>query len=86
MKDERLSARHSPSARANAKRQSAAAGVLPRRAVSLPGVPIMRYGDEIGMGDDLALEERYVVRTPMQWAGSAGGGFSAADPDTAVAP
>ena len=35
---------------------------------SLPGVPIMRYGDEIGMGDDLALEERYAVRTPMQWA------------------
>lgn len=53
---------------------------------SLPGVPIMRYGDEIGMGDDLALEERYAVRTPMQWAGSAGGGFSAADPDTFVAP
>lgn len=53
---------------------------------SLPGVPIMRYGDEIGMGDDLALEERYAVRTPMQWAGSAGGGFSAADPQTFVAP
>ncbi|EPC3763358.1 alpha-amylase family protein [Klebsiella michiganensis] len=53
---------------------------------SLPGVPIMRYGDEIGMGDDLALEERYAVRTPMQWAGSAGSGFSAADPQTFVAP
>lgn len=53
---------------------------------SLPGVPIMRYGDEIGMGDDLALEERYAVRTPMQWAGSAGGGFSAADTQTFVAP
>lgn len=53
---------------------------------SLPGVPIMRYGDEIGMGDNLALEERYAVRTPMQWAGSAGGGFSAADPATFVAP
>ena len=53
---------------------------------SLPGVPIMRYGDEIGMGDDLALEERYAVRTPMQWAGSAGGGFSAADQQTFVAP
>ena len=53
---------------------------------SLPGVPIMRYGDEIGMGDNLALEERYAVRTPMQWAGSAGGGFSAADPATLVAP
>ena len=42
---------------------------------SLPGVPVMRYGDEIGMGDDLELEERYAVRTPMQWAGSQGGGF-----------
>ena len=53
---------------------------------SLPGVPVMRYGDEIGMGDDLELEERYAVRTPMQWAGSQGGGFSDADPETFVAP
>jgi len=53
---------------------------------SLPGVPVMRYGDEIGMGDDLELEERYAVRTPMQWAGSQGGGFSDADPDTFIAP
>lgn len=53
---------------------------------SLPGVPVMRYGDEIGMGDDLELEERYAVRTPMQWAGSQGGGFSAADPGKFIAP
>ncbi|EKS6736982.1 alpha-amylase family protein [Enterobacter ludwigii] len=53
---------------------------------SLPGVPVMRYGDEIGMGDDLTLEERYAVRTPMQWAGSEGGGFSAADPERFIAP
>jgi maltose alpha-D-glucosyltransferase/alpha-amylase len=53
---------------------------------SLPGVPVMRYGDEIGMGDDLDLEERYAVRTPMQWAGSQGGGFSAADPEKFIAP
>jgi len=47
---------------------------------------VMRYGDEIGMGDDLELEERYAVRTPMQWAGSQGGGFSAADPEKFIAP
>lgn len=53
---------------------------------SLPGVPVMRYGDEIGMGDDLDLEERYAVRTPMQWAPSQGGGFSDADPQSFIAP
>lgn len=53
---------------------------------SLPGVPVMRYGDEIGMGDDLDLEERYAVRTPMQWAGSRGAGFSDADPTAFIAP
>ncbi|MDT1823306.1 glycosidase, partial [Acinetobacter baumannii] len=36
--------------------------------LALPGVPVMRYGDEIGMGDDLSLPERYAVRTPMQWS------------------
>ena len=49
-------------------------------------VPVMRYGDEIGMGDDLDLEERYAVRTPMQWAPSQGGGFSDADPQSFIAP
>lgn len=74
--------RLAPMLNGNRQRQAFCHAVL----FSLPGVPIMRYGDEIGMGDDLALEERYAVRTPMQWAGSAGGGFSAADPDTFVAP
>jgi maltose alpha-D-glucosyltransferase / alpha-amylase len=37
---------------------------------SLPGTPVIRYGDEIGMGDDLALPERQAVRTPMQWTGA----------------
>ena len=53
---------------------------------TLPGAPFVYYGDEIGMGDDLDLEERYAVRTPMQWAGSQGGGFSAADPEKFIAP
>lgn len=43
---------------------------------ALPGVPVLRYGDEIGMGDDLSLPDRYAVRTPMQWADEANGGFS----------
>lgn len=46
---------------------------------SLPGTPVMRYGDEIGMGDDLKLKERDAVRTPMQWSGEENSGFSQAD-------
>ena len=45
---------------------------------TLPGTPIIRYGDEIGMGDDLDLPERYSVRTPMQWSSQRHGGFTTA--------
>jgi maltose alpha-D-glucosyltransferase/alpha-amylase len=45
---------------------------------SLPGAQVIRYGDEIGMGDDLSLEERNSVRTPMQWTPGESGGFSTA--------
>lgn len=45
---------------------------------SLPGTPVIRYGDEIGMGDDLELEERDAVRTPMQWSAEKNAGFSPA--------
>jgi len=45
---------------------------------ALPGTPVIRYGDEIGMGDDLTLNERDAVRTPMQWSGNAQAGFSGA--------
>ena len=45
---------------------------------TLPGTPVMRYGDEIGMGDDLSLPERYAARTPMQWSPDRHGGFSRA--------
>ena len=47
--------------------------------LSLPGTPILRYGDEIGMGDDLSLKERMSVRTPMQWSSAPNGGFTTAD-------
>ncbi|GAB3165412.1 alpha-amylase family protein [Telluribacter humicola] len=46
---------------------------------SLPGTPVIRYGDEIGMGDDLSLKERNAVRTPMQWSNDPQAGFSEAD-------
>ncbi len=46
---------------------------------SLPGTPVIRYGDEIGLGDDLSLEERNAVRTPMQWSHAPQAGFSKAD-------
>jgi maltose alpha-D-glucosyltransferase/alpha-amylase len=46
---------------------------------TLPGTPVLRYGDEIGMGDDLSLPERLGVRTPMQWTADRHGGFSIAD-------
>jgi len=49
--------------------------------LSLPGSPVLYYGDEIGMGDEYLLNDRDGVRTPMQWTGDPGAGFSTADPD-----
>ncbi|MHB1225750.1 MAG: alpha-amylase family protein [Gemmatimonadaceae bacterium] len=46
---------------------------------ALPGSPVLRYGDEIGMGDDLSLRERDAVRTPMQWSDERNAGFSFAE-------
>ncbi|MGN6092101.1 MAG: alpha-amylase family protein [Luteibacter jiangsuensis] len=43
---------------------------------TLPGTPVLRYGDEIGMGDDLSLPERECARTPMQWSTESYGGFT----------
>jgi maltose alpha-D-glucosyltransferase / alpha-amylase len=48
--------------------------------MSMPGTPIIYYGDEIGMGDNIYLGDRNGVRTPMQWTGDRNGGFSKADP------
>jgi len=47
--------------------------------VSLPGTPVLYYGDEIGMGDNIYLGDRNGVRTPMQWTGDRNAGFSRAD-------
>ncbi len=44
--------------------------------LTLPGTPVLRYGDEIGMGDDLSLPERTCARTPMQWSDEPQGGFT----------
>src|SRR5438046_8830166 len=54
--------------------------------MSLPGTPIIYYGDEIGMGDNVNLGDRNGVRTPMQWDGGWNGGFSPADPEMPYSP
>jgi len=46
---------------------------------TLPGTPVLRYGDEIGMGDNLALQERNCARTPMQWSTEQNAGFTKSD-------
>ena len=54
--------------------------------VSLPGTPVIYYGDEIGMGDNIYLGDRNGVRTPMQWSGDRNAGFSRCDPDRLYLP
>jgi maltose alpha-D-glucosyltransferase/alpha-amylase len=54
--------------------------------MALPGSPILYYGDEIGMGDNIFLGDRNGVRTPMQWSGGWNGGFSSADPERLFQP
>ena len=54
--------------------------------LSMPGTPVIYYGDEIGMGDNIHLGDRDGVRTPMQWSPDRNGGFSRADPSRLVLP
>ena len=54
--------------------------------LSMPGTPVIYYGDEIGMGDNVHLGDRDGVRTPMQWTEDRNGGFSRADPGSMVLP
>ncbi len=53
---------------------------------SLPGTPIIYYGDEIGMGDNIQLGDRHGVRTPMQWSADRNAGFSSAKPEQLYSP
>jgi maltose alpha-D-glucosyltransferase/alpha-amylase len=52
----------------------------------LPGTPVLYYGDEIGMGDNIYLGDRNGVRTPMQWTGDRNAGFSRANPSSLYQP
>jgi maltose alpha-D-glucosyltransferase/alpha-amylase len=52
---------------------------------SLPGTPVVYYGDELGMGDDVGRPDRDGVRTPMQWKGEPGAGFSPRPPEALYA-
>jgi maltose alpha-D-glucosyltransferase/alpha-amylase len=54
--------------------------------LTMPGTPVLYYGDEIGMGDNIHLGDRDGVRTPMQWSSDRNGGFSRADPSSLVLP
>lgn len=54
--------------------------------LTLPGTPILYYGDEIGMGDNIHLGDRNGVRTPMQWSSDRNGGFSLGDPSSLFSP
>ncbi len=54
--------------------------------LTLPGTPVLYYGDEIAMGDNLYLPDRHGVRTPMQWSGTRNAGFSACDPQSLALP
>jgi len=54
--------------------------------LTLPGSPVLYYGDEIGMGDDVSLADRQGLRTPMQWSRDHNAGFSQADPERLYAP
>ncbi len=54
--------------------------------MSLPGTPVIYYGDEIGLGDNIFLGDRNGVRTPMQWSSDKNAGFSRANPQSLYLP
>ncbi|MBS0643867.1 MAG: alpha-amylase family protein [Proteobacteria bacterium] len=73
--DRGIRRRLAPMLRGNRARMELAYSLL----MTLPGTPVVRYGDEIGMGDDLSLPERSCARTPMQWSTEPQGGFTKSD-------
>lgn len=54
--------------------------------LTLPGTPVINYGEELGLGDNLSLKERNPARTPMQWSNAPNGGFSTAPPENLILP
>ena len=82
--DAALRPRHPAAAGADARRDRARLELAYSLLFSLPGTPVLRYGDEIGMGEDLALRERDAVRTPMQWSDERNAGFSTRRPARAA--
>lgn len=74
--------RLSPLMRNNRRRIEMINGLL----FSLPGTPVIYYGDEIGMGDNIYLGDRDSVRTPMQWSADRNAGFSRANPQQLYMP
>ena len=74
--------RLAPLLRSNRRRMELMNGLL----FSLPGSPILYYGDEIGMGDNVYLGDRNGVRTPMQWSSDRNAGFSRANPQRLYLP
>jgi maltose alpha-D-glucosyltransferase/alpha-amylase len=73
--DRGIRRRLAPMLKNNRKQLELAYSVL----LALPSTPVLRYGDEIGMGDDLKLKERLSVRTPMQWSDDTNAGFTAGE-------
>ncbi|TVR83709.1 MAG: maltose alpha-D-glucosyltransferase [Rhodospirillales bacterium] len=68
------------------ERDSSKIQLLNSLLMSMPGTPIVYYGDEIGMGDNIFLGDRNGVRTPMQWSPDRNAGFSTADPERLYLP
>ena len=79
--------RHPPPPRAAAAATTAAtSSCMNALLFSLPGTPVIYYGDEIGMGDNIYLGDRNGVRTPMQWSADRNAGFSRANPQKLYLP